>query len=481
MEDNLKQRTAKGFAWGLANQGSMQVLNLVFGIVLARNLDPADYGVVGVLSVFTLIAGNLQACGLTQGLCNMECPEQKDYNSVFWFNISMSAALYIVLFLSAPLIARFFNEPALLNVSRLVFLTIPLSAVSIIAGAYMFKNLMVKETTIIGIIALIVSGIVGVTLALLKCSYWSLAWQQVTYTTVITIGRYVVCPIRPSWHFTFEPVRRMLPFSVKMMLTTVLNSLSGQLLTVVFAHIFKMRVVGHYSQANKWNTMASGMLQGTVSQIAQPVLAEIRNDQDRSLRVLRKMVRLTAFLSFPAMFGLSLVAEEFILTTIGAEWLACVDMLRVLAVAGSTLPLYALLQNTAISHGRSDIYLWLNVVQIVCQLLIVILLRHHAIICMIAATSVFTVLFLLVWHAFTRRLTTDYRLRFLLADTLPFALTAAAVMLLTWWLTSLFSVHYTLLLVIRIALAGILYMAMVWIFLRELAGVNELKLTRFRS
>ena len=98
-------------------------------------------------------------------------------------------------------------------------------------------------------------------------------------------------------------------------------------------------------------------------------------------------------------------------------------------------------------------------VQIVCQLLIVILLRHHAIICMIAATSVFTILFLLVWHAFTRRLTTDYRLRFLLADTLPFALTAAAVMLITWWLTSLLSVHYTLLLVLRIALAGILYMA----------------------
>ena len=464
MWDNLKQRTAKGFAWGLLNQGSTQLLNFAFGIVLARQLTRADYGIVGVLTVFTLVAGNLQACGFTQGLCNMEKPEHKDYNSVFWFNISMSACLYVLLFLCAPLIADFFGSPELVAVSRLVFLTLPISAVSTIAGAYMFKNMMVRENTIVGDIALLCSGTVGITLAFLDYNYWALAWQQVVYSTIVTISRYCLWPFRLSVHFTFDTVRRLFPFSVKMMLTTVLNSLSQQILTVLFARHFPMATVGSYSQANKWNTMASGMLQGTISQIAQPVMAEIRDDEERSLRVLRKMVRFTAFFSFPAMFGLALVAEEFILTTIGDEWLPCVDILRVLAIAGSTLPIYALLQNTAISRGRSDLYLWLNVVQIAVQIGIVEVLQNYPIEYMVIATSVFTLLFLFVWHAFTRKLTADYSLVFFLKDILPFALPAAFTMLITWWVTDCVfaSLHFSFILIIRIVLAAVIYAAIMY-------------------
>lgn len=463
MADDLKHKTAKGLSWALVNNGMTQLLNLVFGIVLARLLTPADYGVVGVLTVFVLVAGNLQAGGFTQGLCNIKSPQFSDYNSVFWFNISMSAVLYTLLFLCAPLIADFFHTPQLLGLSRFVFLVIPISALSAMANAYMFKNMMVRETAIVGIASLVVSGATGITLAFLGYSYWALAWQQVMYSVVLGLGRFYYSPFRPSLRVTLEPVRRMFSFSVKMMLTTILNTLSQQVLTFIFGRLFPMTAVGNYSQANKWNTMASSTLHSTVSQVAQPVMAEVRGDEERSLRVLRKMVRFTSFLSFPVMFGLALVSREFILTALGEQWLVSAGMLQTLALAGSTLPLYALLQNVAISHGRSDLYMWLNVVQILAQLLIVWTMRDCGIEAMVRLTALFTVFYLFVWYAFTCRMTARYRLLNFLRDTLPFAVVAGAVMALTGWLTALVDMHFALLFVTRVLLAAVLYAMVMYV------------------
>ncbi|MBP5277795.1 MAG: oligosaccharide flippase family protein, partial [Prevotella sp.] len=122
MGDNLKERTAKGLFWGVVNNGTTQVLNILIGIFLGRLLSPEDYGIVGVLTIFTVIAGNLQSSGFTQGLVNLKKPTARDYNSVFWFNVLASVTIYIIPFLSAPLIARFFHEPRLVAVSRFVFL-----------------------------------------------------------------------------------------------------------------------------------------------------------------------------------------------------------------------------------------------------------------------------------------------------------------------------------------------------------------------
>ena len=462
MAEDLKHKTAKGLSWALVNNGTTQLLNLVFGIVLARLLTPHDYGVVGVLTVFVLVAGNLQAGGFTQGLCNIKSPQFSDYNSVFWFNISMSAVLYTLLYICAPLIADFFHTPQLLGLSRFVFLVIPISALSAMSNAYMFKNMMVRETAIVGIASLVISGLVGVTLAFKGYSYWALAWQQFTYSVVQGIGRFYYSPFRPSLHVTMEPVRRMFSFSVKMMLTTILNTLSQQVLTFIFGRLFPMAAVGNYSQANKWNTMASSMLHSTVSQVAQPVMAEVRDDEERSLRVLRKMVRFTAFLSFPVMFGLALVSREFILTAIGEKWLVTAGMLQILAMAGSTLPLYALLQNVAISHGRSDLYMWLNMVQIAAQMLIVLLMRDYGIEAMVRLTALFTVLYLFVWYAFTHRLV-RYSLVAFLRDVLPFALVAGAVMIASGWVTSLVDMHFVLLLLARVVTAAVLYAAVMYV------------------
>lgn len=474
MTDTLKQKTAKGLFWGAMNSGTTQVLNLVIGIVLARCLSQSDYGIVGVLTIFTAIAGNLQSSGFTQGLINMKDPTERDYNSVFSFNVIVSLILYSILFLCAPIIADFFHQPCLVKVSRVVFLTFLIASLGIAHGGYLTKNMMNKELAIIGAFALIVSGGVGITIALIYHNYWALAWQQVTYITVINLGRYYyVKDWRPRLTLDFEPVRRMFRFSVRILVTNVINTLSSNVLTPIFGRLFPIHQVGNYSQAFKWDTMANSLVGNTVGQIAQAVMVESINEEQedgttRQLRIFRKMIRFTCFLAMPLMLGLALVGNEFISISIGSKWLSCVPLLQVLCISGAFMPIYTMYQNLAISHGRSDVYMWLNIGQIVLQIAVILAFYSYGMLVMVCAYSAFIILWLLPWHFFAGRLV-QYRWMDMLCDVLPFTLAASGVMVVTYLLT--FKVTNPWLLIsLRIILSTLLYYA-----LMKVARVQILK------
>lgn len=472
MSETLKQKTAKGLFWGVMNSGTTQVLNLVFGICLARLLNEADYGIVGVLTIFTTIAGNLQSAGFTQGLINLKNPTHRDYNSVFSFNILASVTMYVVLFFCAPLIAIFFHQPCLVNVSRVLFLTFAISSLGIAHGGYMTKNMMNREMAIQGVIALVCSGIVGISLAFWDKAYWALVWQQITYISVVNICRYYfVKDWRPRLTFDFGPVREMFPFSVKILVTKIIDTVSSNILTVIFGRLFTINQVGNYSQAYKWDTMANSLVTNTIGQIAQAVFVEADTqdgNEGRQLRVYRKMMHFTCFLSMPLMFGLALVSKEFILITIGEGWINCVPLLQALCVSGAFVPVYTMYQNLAISRGRSDLYMCLNICQIVLQIAVILCFYRLGIFTMVCAYSAFLIAWLLPWHIATGRLI-GYRLQWFLKDTLPFALSALAVMAVTHLATS-FIANNVVLLLARIALAAVLY----YIVMR-LAGVAILK------
>ncbi len=465
--DNLKEKTAKGLLWGALNSGTMQVLNLVFGIFLARMLSPHDYGIVGVLTIFTLIAGNLQSSGFTQGLTNIKQPTANDYNSVFWFNISVSIVCYIILFFCAPLIAWFFHSDELIPLSRFVFLGFLISSFGITRNAIMFKQIMARERAITGFISLLISGACGIVLAYNGFAYWSLAVQSVMFSLIQNICRYYYTRDiwRPSLHIDMSPVKRMFPFSVKVLVTSIINTINNNVLTFIFGNLFPMKTVGNFSQAMKWDTMAYTTISGTIEQVAQPILVEISDDKDRELRVFRKMMRFTAFLVFPCLFGLSLVAEEFILVTISSKWVDSVPLLQILCIGGAFMPFYTMYQHLVISAGRSDIYMWCNIGQIILQIAIIIAFHSYGIVTMVIAYTAFTIAWLGIWHIFAKRLI-GIRYRDLFKDITPFMLASAGVMIITHYLTTLLSnniIPYIaspfILLPLRIVIAAALYYA----------------------
>ena len=434
MGDGLKERTAKGLMWGAVNNLSTQLISALIGIVLGRLLVPAEYGMVGMLAIFTAIAGSLQESGFTAALTNLKEATHRDYNAVFWFSTLVSFTLYGVLYFSTPLIAGYFRQPALIPLSRLVFASLVMAGIGIATAAYMFRNMMNREKAIIGFVALVGSGTVGIILALCGYSYWSLAWQQFVYITIVNIGRlHYVCWI-PSLHIDLRPIREMFSFSSKILITNIINQVNNNVLSFIFGRLFNAGAVGNYTQAAKWNTMGHSLISGTIQQVAQPVMASINEDgEGRQINVFRKMLRFTAFLSMPAMFGLALIAD-FIVLLLGEKWVESVVLLRILCISGAFLPIQTLYQNLFISHGHSDRYMWCTLAQVVVQITVILTFSTWGLQVMVTAYTTMLILWICVWQTMAKQLI-GLHFRDMVKDVLPFLLSAAFCVITAYYAT----------------------------------------------
>ena len=422
-ENSLKEKTAKGLLWGGINNGAMQVLNLAFGIITARILNDSDYGMVGMLSIFSLIAGSLQESGFTAALVNKKEISHQDYNAVFWFCSGLSLTLYLILAGCAPLIADFYRNDELIPLARYSFIGFFIASLGIPHSAYLFRNLMVKQKALSSIIALVVSGCTGVAMALLGYSYWGIATQSIVYVSVINLCYLYFSPWRPTLQFDFRPLKSMVSFSSKLLLTNIFNHINNNLFSIILGRYYSEREVGQFNQANKWNLMGHSLITGMVSSVALPVLRQVADDSERQCRIFRKMLRFTAFISFPVMLGLSLIAP--------------------------------------ISKGKSNLFMWNTIAQGVSQLVVMYLLYPYGIQCMIKVYIAINVGWLLAWHYFVWR---EIRLSLFHAikDVFSFGLIAAMIMAGVYFLTRSLTNLY-LLITAKILLAGILYPLVMWL------------------
>ena len=468
MSESLKDKTAKGLLWGGISNGAQQLLNLLFGIFLARLLTPDDYGMVGMLSIFSLIAGSIQESGFITALINKKDIKHEDYNAVFWFCVLTSLCLYIILFFCAPLIARFFNQPELTALARYSFIGFVISSTGISHSAYLYKNLIVKQRAFLSMIALIVSGTVGVTLAYHGFSYWGIATQSIVYVSTVMIGYWFISPWRPTFHLNFKPLKGMIAFSSKILATNIFNHLNNNIFSIILGKFYSEKEVGFYNQANKWNSMGYSLISGMINGVAQPVLTQVTNDKERQLRVFRKMMRFTAFVAFPAMFGLSLIAPELITIAITDKWIESALILQLLCISGAFIPITTLCSNLVISKGKSNIYMWNAISLGLLQLLVMYLIHPYGIQTMIVTYVCINISWLIVWRYFVWK-EIGYRFIHLLKDILPFLFIAAGVMFITSYLTNRIENIY-LLFISKIFIAALLYILIMWI-----SGAQTLK------
>ncbi len=478
--ESLREKTEKGMFWGGLNNGVQQLLGLVFGIILGRLLTPSDYGMTAMISIFTLIATALQNSGFTAALANMKSPGHRDYNSVFWFNIIVAISLYVFLFFCAPLIAAFYRTESLIPLCRYAFLAIVLSSFGTAQSAYLFKNLMVKEQAKAGMTAVILSCLTGVTMALMDMAYWSLATQGLVFVGVNMLMQWHYSPWRPSLDVDFGPVKRMFRFSCKILATTILTHINTNVLNILLGRHFSTVETGYYNQAYQWNFKCFSLVQGMVQQVAQPVLAGLNGEDGRQLKVLRKMMRFTAFISFPLLFGFALVAEEFILLTIKEQWLPSARLLQILCIGGAVMPMCTLLSNTIISKGRSGTYMYGTLALGVAQIALMVTIWPLGLRAMVIGHSALNVIWLFVWHRLTARLT-GYGLRMFLADTVPFALAAAGVMAATGAATAWIGPLWVMLAARVVVAATLYYAVMRGARVRILADCTDFLLSKIRK
>lgn len=288
MSETLKQKTARGLLWGALNNGTMQFIGLVFGIVLGRLLNPSDYGMIAMITIFTITATALQDSGFGTAIVNLDKPKDEDYNSVFWFNVLTGLLCYVILFFSAPLIARYYHHPQLVALSRYVFLSIIFSSLGVSQSAYLQKHLMVKQRAKANVAAVLVSSSVGVAMAWKGFAYWSLATQTNVYILGNVLFYWHYSHWRPTLHIDFGPVRRMFRFSCKILATTIIQQINNNILNILLGRYYSSRDAGYYNQAYQWNSKVIYLMQGMLGGVTQPVLVDLRNNSGRELAALRK-------------------------------------------------------------------------------------------------------------------------------------------------------------------------------------------------
>lgn len=459
-EQSLKDKTAKGLFWGGVSNGLQQVMIFVFGVVLARALDVADYGMVGMLAIFSGIASNIQESGFTNALINKKEFDHEDYNAVFWFSTLSGILLYSLLFFLSPLIARFYNNPELINLSRVIFLGFLFGGVTVSQNAFLLKKLMVKERAKIDIVALLVSGITGIVLALLGFSYWALGIQSVVYVGIGSCLRYLYTPWSPTLTINFRPLKDMINFSGKIFVTNVFNQINTHLFSVVIGRLYNPVQVGFYAQGQKWMGIGSSFLGGMIANVAQPVLAEVVDDCERQKHVFRKMIRFGAFLSFPLMFGLAFVSKEFIQIAIGEKWLPSAVYLSFFCVWGAFIYLWVLLGNLLMAHGRSNIYMWGMISTGCLQLVLIILVHSYGIYAMLICYILVYFFVLFCWLIYAKKII-HITLFEVFKDCIPYLGITILTLSFVWLLTSNLENLYFLF-CSKIILSILIYIFLMW-------------------
>lgn len=454
----LKEKTSDGLFWGGMNNLAQQLIGVVFGIILARQLSQADYGMMAMIGVFSLVATALQNSGFTTALANLEHPTHDDYNSVFWFNIFAGLILYALLFAFAPLIASYYGNDALVPLCRYAFLSIIFASWGTAQNAWLFKNLKAKQQAKAAMSSVLTSSTVGAVMAFCGMGYWSLATQGLVYVLLYAAMAWHYSRWRPTVRgITMQPVRSMFRFSCKILATSITTIINNNVLNILLGRYFGDAKTGVYNQAYQWNFKCFSLVQNMVNQVAQPVLVDLRGDGPRQMNALRKLMRFTAFISFPLLFGFGLVAKEFIVLAITSKWLASAQLLQMLCISGAVIPLSTLLSNLIISKGRSGIYLWVTLALGAAQIATMVAIHSHGLHTMVAVYVALNILWLFIWHLFAWQLT-GYTLWEFLSDTIPFALAAVAVMALVALATSSIR-ELWLLLSARIVLASAAYYA----------------------
>ena len=455
-ESTLKQKTAKGLFWGGISNGAQQLIGLVFGIFMARILDIDDYGLYGMLTIFTAIASTIINSGFSVALTNKQDASHQDYNSVFWFTFFVGLFLYIILFFSAPLIAKFYRTPELVDLSRFLFIGFFISGTGTVFYTVMFKKLMVKQQALIDILALLTAASIGLIAAIKGMVYWALAIQSVVHVSLAAVLRFFIAPWKPTWEFSLTPVKEMFSFSIKMFFTNIFIQINNNIFSVIIGKFFGKEQLGIYSQGPKWMGMGSMFVGGMINHTAQPILVQVNEDRERQVNVIRKMIRFGAFVSFPLLLGLAFIGKEFILIALGEKWTPSIPFLQLFCIWGAFAYLWNLYTNVIFTHGKSGTYMRITIVAGLLQLMAVAASYSYGLFPMAVAYVVMYFAGLMLWQRCVSQLV-GLRFRDILKDICPYLGITTGCFLVVWLLTRTIENLYVLL-VLKITLSGIFYL-----------------------
>lgn len=363
MSGGLKHKTVKGVGWSFVDNISSSGISFIVGIVLARILSPEEYGIMAMVAIFIAISNSIVDSGFSNALIRKTDAKNIDYNTTFYFNLVISVLLYLLLYVCAPFVSLFFSEPLLTPVIRVLGLILIVNSCAIIQRTILVKAVDFKTQTKISLIASIISGVIGISMALYHCGVWSLVGQQLSRQVLNSFFLWIYGKWRPLLEFSVMSFKELFGFGSKLLLSGVIDTIYKNIYYLVIGRFYNAVQLGQYTRAEQFTTIFSSNLTSVIQRVSYPVLSSIQEDPERLRDAYRKVIKVTMLVTFACMLGLAAVAKPLVLLLIGEKWLVAVPFLQILCFAEMLYPLHAINLNILQVKGRSDLYLKLEVLK----------------------------------------------------------------------------------------------------------------------
>ena len=361
--ESLKDKTVKGVAWsGIDNVAQMGVSFLV-SIVLARLLSPDDYGLLGIIAIFTVVCTTLINAGFNSALIRKKDCTDDDYNTVFIVNLFLSLLFYAVIFACSPLIAQFFGREELIDLTRVTSLVMIVGALAIVQQTRLTKRIDFKTQTKITMVASVSSGVIGIVMALLGFGVWSLVAQQLSSQLLRTVLLWFYNKWIPKLQFSSKSFHELFGFGWKLMVSGLLDTVWKELYQVVVGKFYSPATLGQYTRSKQFSQIFSSNLTNVIQRVTYPVLSDIQDDRERMVSAYRRLIKTTMFIAAISMFFLGAISEPLLYCLIGPKWHEAATYLPLICLTGSTYPLHAINLNMLQVQGRSDLFLGLEVIK----------------------------------------------------------------------------------------------------------------------
>ena len=390
--------------WTGFDRVGTQAMQFVIGIIIARILMPSDYGIIGMLGIFMAIAATFMDSGFSSALIQKKGKKPQDYSTAFYFNLAVSALFYAILYICAPAIARFYEQPLLTDVLRVYALTLIVNALSTVQTARLSIELNFRLQAAASVASTLLSGVLGIWMAYSGFGVWALVYQSIASSSVKAVVLWLMSGWKPSMSFSVESFKGLFSYGSRILASNIINTVYDNIYTIIIGKIFTPAQVGYYNRANQFAQAPSSTISGTVLKVNFPVLAKLQDDDEALLKAYRQFLRMAIYILYPFLFGLAVVAEPLIAVILGEKWLPAVPYLRILCLGFLFAPLTDINLNLLYVKGRTDLVLKLELIKKPVAFLILAAFCPFGILWLCASRALYSIVAFCINCHYTKKL-----------------------------------------------------------------------------
>lgn len=391
-EDSLKSKAVKGVGWSFVDNIAGSGITFLVGLVLARILSPAEFGTLGILMIFIAISNSIVDSGFSNALIRKPNATEEDYNTVFYVNMALAAAMYVLLFFTAPSIASFFKSKILIPTLRVLSTILFFNAASIIQRTNLVKKIDFKTQAKVSIISSMISAVVGIGMALTGYGVWALVGQQLSRQIANTIFLWIFNHWIPKLVYSWKSFRELFGFGSKLLISGLIDTIYNNIYQFVIGKFYSKADLGQYTRAQQFNTIFSSNLTAVIQRVSFPTLSNIQDDAERLKAGYRKIITLSMVISFACMLALAAISKPMIIILIGEKWMPAVLFLQIMCLYGMLYPIQALNLNMLQVKGRSDLFLYLEIAKKIIGIIPVVLGILYGIVIMLLGSLGFCII-----------------------------------------------------------------------------------------